>query len=122
MALKVASMRRGQRETGQIAEAAAQLYVHGLAPDFAGWDRPWPRRKVSLPTYPFQRSRFWINANRHSGKEEGASSTSTLLTSTIQELLYEISWKSSGKLATCFELGTWMLVVIGRSSGLGGPD
>ena len=60
MALKVASLRRGQRETGQIAEAVAQLYVHGLAPDFAGWDRPWPRRKVSLPTYPFQRSRFWI--------------------------------------------------------------
>ena len=112
MALKVASMRRGQEETGQIAEAAAQLYVHGLAPDFAGWDRPWPRRKLSLPTYPFQRSRFWINANRHSGEEEGASSISTVPTSTIQELLYEISWKSSGKLAPVSNWvpGCWLLL------------
>ena len=112
MALKVASMRRGQEETGQIAEAAAQLYVHGLAPDFAGWDRPWPRRKLSLPTYPFQRSRFWINTNRHSGEEEGASSISTVPTSTIQELLYEISWKSSGKLepVSNWVPGCWLLL------------
>ena len=112
MALKVASMRRGQEETRQIAEAAAQLYVRGLTPDFAGWDRPWPRRKLSLPTYPFQRSRFWINANRHSGKEEEASPAPNQPTSNIQDLLYEISWQSSRPLVSTSDWvpGCWLLL------------
>ena len=112
LALKVASMRRGQGETRQIAEAAAQLYVHGLTPDFKGWDRPWPRGKLSLPTYPFQRSRFWINANRDSGTEEGATPISTLSTANIQELLYELSWESSERLGSASELasGCWLLL------------
>ena len=36
-----------------------QLYVRGAKVDWAGFDRPYPRRKVSLPTYPFQRKRYW---------------------------------------------------------------
>jgi acyl transferase domain-containing protein/acyl carrier protein len=36
-----------------------ELYVQGLAVDWAGFDRDYPRRHVILPTYPFQRRRFW---------------------------------------------------------------
>ena len=96
MALKVASMRRGQEETRQIAEAAAQLYVHGLTPDFAGWDRPWPRRKLSLPTYPFQRSRFWIKPRSES--PSFAHGTSPQLLGTRNEL-------ASGEIVHRSELG-----------------
>lgn len=42
-----------------IAAALAQLYVHGLTPDFEAFDEPWHRKKIVLPTYPFQRQRFW---------------------------------------------------------------
>jgi amino acid adenylation domain-containing protein len=58
----VASLRRGRGDMRQLCEAAASLYVHGVTPDFAAWDRPWPRHKVELPTYPFQRRRHWPDA------------------------------------------------------------
>jgi acyl transferase domain-containing protein len=47
-------------ELATMLAAMGQLYVNGATPDFAAVDRPWPRQKLSLPTYPFQRSRYWI--------------------------------------------------------------
>ena len=37
---------------------------------WAGFDRPYGRRKVALPTYPFQRQRYWIDT-----RPGGADST-----------------------------------------------
>ena len=34
--------------------------MRGFQPDFVAFDRPWPRRKLELPTYPFQRQRYWV--------------------------------------------------------------
>lgn len=43
-------------------EALATLYVHGTAIDWAAVHRPFSRRAVTLPTYPFQRQRHWLEA------------------------------------------------------------
>ncbi|HEX4038891.1 MAG TPA: SDR family NAD(P)-dependent oxidoreductase, partial [Acidobacteriaceae bacterium] len=37
------------------------LYVAGAEVDWVGFDAPYGRRKVSLPTYPFQRQRYWLD-------------------------------------------------------------
>ncbi|WP_226594860.1 polyketide synthase dehydratase domain-containing protein, partial [Microseira wollei] len=37
-----------------------QLYVAGVKVDWAGFDRDYLRTKVALPTYPFQRQRYWV--------------------------------------------------------------
>ena len=40
--------------------------------DFAGWDRGYQRSKLALPTYPFQRRRYWMDPPRRKGwGEEG---------------------------------------------------
>jgi acyl transferase domain-containing protein len=54
-----ASLRSGRGEWAQLLEALATVYVHGVAVDWRGVDRDYPRRKVALPTYPFQRQRYW---------------------------------------------------------------
>ncbi|STZ22095.1 beta-ketoacyl synthase [Mycolicibacterium phlei] len=54
----VASLRKGVPDRRQIADALAAAYVGGHRPDFAALHRG-PRRIVELPTYPFQRRRFW---------------------------------------------------------------
>jgi natural product biosynthesis luciferase-like monooxygenase protein len=41
-------------------EALAALYAQGASIDWVAVHRPFARRKVSLPTYPFQRERHWI--------------------------------------------------------------
>jgi acyl transferase domain-containing protein len=41
-------------------ETLAAQFVRGQATDPAAWGKPGQRRKVTLPTYPFQRQRYWI--------------------------------------------------------------
>ncbi|MBV9488723.1 MAG: SDR family NAD(P)-dependent oxidoreductase, partial [Verrucomicrobia bacterium] len=60
----VATWRPGRDEERQLAVALGRCYARGLTPDFAAWDRPWPRAKVALPTYPFQRRRYWVEGPR----------------------------------------------------------
>ena len=51
----LASLRPGRAGDDVLAEALATLYVQGVTPDWAAWDRPWSRTRQQLPTYPFQR-------------------------------------------------------------------
>jgi acyl transferase domain-containing protein/NADPH:quinone reductase-like Zn-dependent oxidoreductase/short-subunit dehydrogenase/acyl carrier protein len=54
----IVSLRKGVADRHQIAEALATAYVSGHRPNFAAL-HPQSRRRVELPTYPFQRRRFW---------------------------------------------------------------
>ncbi|MBA0048104.1 type I polyketide synthase [Mycobacteroides sp. LB1] len=54
----VVSLRKGIDDRRQIADALAAVYVSGHRPDFAALHRR-PHRTLELPTYPFQRRRFW---------------------------------------------------------------
>ncbi|HEY5851480.1 MAG TPA: amino acid adenylation domain-containing protein [Lysobacter sp.] len=45
-----------------IRNAAGQLWCRGVAIDPATFDRRQQRRRVLLPTYPFERQRFWVDA------------------------------------------------------------
>jgi acyl transferase domain-containing protein len=44
----------------QILSSLLQLYLQGAPVDWLGFDRDYLRRKVTLPTYPFHRQRYWI--------------------------------------------------------------
>ncbi|MCP4347098.1 MAG: aminotransferase class III-fold pyridoxal phosphate-dependent enzyme [Desulfobacterales bacterium] len=50
------------RETGK-------LYVQGTPLDWTGFYKDYPYRRVSLPTYPFQRERFWTDTFDKKDKE-----------------------------------------------------
>ena len=54
----IVSLRKGVADRRQIIDALAAAYVSGHRPDFAALHRQ-PRRALELPTYPFQRRRFW---------------------------------------------------------------
>jgi natural product biosynthesis luciferase-like monooxygenase protein len=58
-------------------EALAALYVHGVPVDWAAVDRPFARRKRTLPTYPFQRERFWLETP--APRADARRSSATLL-------------------------------------------
>ena len=49
-----------QSPTTSMLNALGRLYVAGVKPDFKSFDQPWPRQRLSLPTYPFQKKRYWI--------------------------------------------------------------
>ncbi len=56
------SLRRGQSDWRQMLESLANLYVRGAKVDWAAFDSDRRRRRVALPTYPFQRKRYWIES------------------------------------------------------------
>ncbi|HEY0495450.1 MAG TPA: SDR family oxidoreductase [Kutzneria sp.] len=50
------------RRDSALAEAAGRLWLAGVAIDWAGYQGDRELGRVGLPTYPFQRERYWIDA------------------------------------------------------------
>jgi acyl transferase domain-containing protein/acyl carrier protein len=85
---------------GSSLDALARTYVNGGSIDWAAL-YPTPRQKIPLPTYPFQRRRFWID-------------TPPLATCVVSDppshhLLHQIDWRpgplSDGDVPT----GEWLI-------------
>jgi acyl transferase domain-containing protein/SAM-dependent methyltransferase/acyl carrier protein len=56
----LSSLRSGRGDWLQMLESLQALYVAGAGIDWAGFDSDYPRRRLALPTYPFQRERYWL--------------------------------------------------------------
>jgi malonyl CoA-acyl carrier protein transacylase len=54
------SLREGIPEWQQLLDSLAKLYAQGVNVNWSGFEQDYPRQKVALPTYPFQRQRYWI--------------------------------------------------------------
>ena len=59
------SLRPGQSDWQQMLHSLAKLYVRGVKVDWLGFERDYFRSKVVLPTYPFQRQRYWIENSKN---------------------------------------------------------
>ena len=57
----VPSLRPNQPAWQTLLTSLGALYVRGVALSWAGLHRNVTRRKVALPTYPFQRQRYWLD-------------------------------------------------------------
>ncbi|MER5515821.1 type I polyketide synthase [Streptomyces sp. NPDC002763] len=55
-------------DAGTTVEALAALYVHGVPVDWRPVYADTGARRRPLPTYPFQRQRYWLDATRHPGR------------------------------------------------------
>jgi acyl transferase domain-containing protein/acyl carrier protein len=56
------SLRPGRSDWETILSALATLWVRGVSVDWAGFERGYRRRRVELPTSPFRRERYWVEA------------------------------------------------------------
>ncbi|PTL78227.1 type I polyketide synthase [Vitiosangium sp. GDMCC 1.1324] len=54
----------GEAEWKRLLRTLGALYVKGVEVDWAAFDAPYSRRRVTLPTYPFQRERYWLSRGR----------------------------------------------------------
>jgi myxalamid-type polyketide synthase MxaB len=53
------SLRPGQSDWQSMLQSVVELYGRGIPVDWTGFDQGYSRHTVRLPTYPFQRQRFW---------------------------------------------------------------
>ncbi|GDY50973.1 polyketide synthase [Streptomyces violaceusniger] len=65
----IPTLRADRPEPVTVTTALAQLHTHGVEPD---WSAVFPgARRAELPTYAFQRSRFWLEPSRTPGDAAG---------------------------------------------------
>lgn len=57
-----ASLRRGRDDWEQMFDSLSKLHMLGVPIDMTGLDAGYSRRRLSLPTYQFQRERYWFKA------------------------------------------------------------
>ena len=58
----IASLRRNQDDWSQLLDGLARIHVRGGSVDWMGFERGHARRRLALPTYPFERERYWVEA------------------------------------------------------------
>ena len=59
-ALWLPTLQRGRDEWEQVLHSLGSVYVRGAAVDWKSVHAGRNRKKLRLPTYPFQRQRYWI--------------------------------------------------------------
>jgi epothilone polyketide synthase D len=103
------SLRPGKSETGQLRESAARAWLRG-AP--VAWQKVCAadaRRRVELPTYPFQRRRYWF--------EEKAASANPASPTLLSAPAYAVEWEDQAVQVTAPAVsdGTWSVVGAGET-------
>ncbi len=71
------SLRPGRSDWQQLLDSLGELYVRGVSVDWTGFDQDYERRRLVLPTYPFQRQRYWLVDTTANGTTNGLASDVT---------------------------------------------
>ena len=95
------SLRRGRDDSSQLLESLAELFVDGADIDWAVMNADTSRRRISLPTYRFDRRRHWIDESRPASSAhivglDGApsQSASRAVSVSTATTAYEIAWRA----------------------------
>ncbi|MGZ5881120.1 MAG: type I polyketide synthase, partial [Xanthobacteraceae bacterium] len=81
-------------ELKEVLTSLGELYRRGFDIDWDGFNRPYPGRRVSLPTYPFEHRRFWIEADAAPRRTASLSNglTGARLRSAMPDAQFESSY------------------------------
>ncbi|MBW4689757.1 MAG: SDR family NAD(P)-dependent oxidoreductase [Komarekiella atlantica HA4396-MV6] len=80
------SLRSGQEDWQVLLNSLAQLYVRGVKVNWLGFDKDYARSKVILPTYPFQRERYWIQTSEKVSQKDADSNAENKITTIVHWL------------------------------------
>ncbi|HET9652615.1 MAG TPA: acyltransferase domain-containing protein, partial [Usitatibacter sp.] len=119
---RVFSSLRAARQDGDdealFLEAAGRLWLTGCRIDWQAFGRSEGRRRVPLPTYPFERSRHWVDSAAFAAAPATASATRRKADSA--DWLYMPSWRQAAMPVEPADAGEghrWL--VFADESGLG---
>jgi acyl transferase domain-containing protein len=104
-----------QPDPAFLLGALGRLWLAGVHIDWPGFYRHEQRRRVVLPTYPFERKRYWIEPKRAAAKPSGTSQPTGDKKPDIADWFYVPIWKQSvapaqlkpGELAT--SVSQWLV-------------
>ncbi len=96
-----ASLRRGRDDWMQLLDSLKALHMRGVRIDWTGFEADYSRRKLDLPTYPFERERYWFRSKADSvlgpmrGRSTGDPLLGSRLHSAAENKVYEARLRAS---------------------------
>ncbi len=111
--LATAVVRSGRAEADTLTNALAELWAHGSSVDFGAMLERAGAKRVALPTYGFQRRRYWLDRAPLAAGEAVRGSEDA--EQTLDGWRYRIVWKSTNIESPPELSGRW-LVLIPRES------
>jgi non-ribosomal peptide synthase protein (TIGR01720 family) len=112
--LSIASLRHVQETQSDVfclLRAVSGLWLRGVKVNWPQFHDPAQPRRVPLPTYPFERKRYWIDLQPFAPMKESAERRD------IAEWFYAPVWKQSVLQAVSSVVNSWLLFV--DDGGLG---
>lgn len=93
------SLRQGHSDWQQLLHSLGELYVRGVEVDWCGFHRDYLHRRLQLPTYPFERSRYWIE------------SVEPELSHPFDDWLYQVEWQTKPRVIPelTVSAGRWLI-------------
>jgi phthiocerol/phenolphthiocerol synthesis type-I polyketide synthase E len=103
-------------EPSSFLEAVGSLWANGVAIDWTGLYREECPRRHPLPTYPFERRRFWVEPVKPSATSQNVV---PFKKPNISDWFYEPSWKRSRAVLPVRPIrdGSWLILVGERGEG-----
>jgi acyl transferase domain-containing protein/acyl carrier protein len=77
-----------------LLNTLGQLWLAGATIDWSALHSGYGRRRVPLPTYPFERERYWIEPLKQTG-DSGKGQVGSVKKNNIEDWFYAPSWKRS---------------------------
>ena len=105
----VASMKGDQSETRSILSALAEIWARGVQVDWAAMLEESGAKPVRLPTYPFQRQRYWLASS--------PVAQSRVDEPDADQWPYAVHWLPIDASSTRASSGVWPLVLPGPLAG-----
>jgi acyl transferase domain-containing protein/acyl carrier protein len=92
----LATMRRADSDTSDetaLTKALARLWVAGVDPDWSTYWADESRHRLTLPEYPFQRTRYWVEPDQPSAVEPTHREDETVEPLPVSEALFAPVWE-----------------------------
>ncbi|HZX00645.1 MAG TPA: SDR family NAD(P)-dependent oxidoreductase, partial [Bacilli bacterium] len=108
----IPSLRDNQAGWTTLLGSVAQLYAAGVKVDWAALDRPYRRKRVHLPAYPFQRERHWVKA-------QPAPSAAIAHEASAEEGTLTVAWRPQPWPQSSSEIAAGRWVILTDQRGIG---
>ncbi|MFI5726993.1 type I polyketide synthase [Streptomyces cyaneofuscatus] len=97
-----------------LRRALGHLWSAGIEPDWAGLHGHAPRRRVAVPSYPFQRRRYWLDR-----KSDPVGTPGALRRQEVADWIQAPSWERTvpPSAAPAFAGESWLVLVDGTGFG-----
>ena len=70
----LSSLKKGNDDWSKLLATVGELYVKGTAINWSAFNKDYQPQRIVLPTYPFQRQRYWVEGKQRDKKPVSADS------------------------------------------------